>query len=74
MKNIYTYLSVSVISLLLAVACSFLMLSPEAPIQDAGTYLPLILGAVFTWSSTKALLAERDHELHDNAASAPSAA
>lgn len=37
MKNIYTYLSVSVISLLLAVACSFLMLSPEAPIQDAGT-------------------------------------
>ncbi len=45
-----------------------------APIQDAGTYLPLILGAVFTWSSTKALLAERDHELHDNAASAHSAA
>ena len=66
MKNIYTYISVSIISLLLAAACSFLMLAADAPIREAGTYLPLIFGAVFTWSTTRALLIERDHELHSS--------
>ena len=64
MKNIHTCIIVSVISLVLAVACSFLMLAADAPIREAGTYPPLLFGAVFTWSTTRALLAERDHELH----------
>ena len=72
MKNIYTYISISIISLVLAAACPFLMTAADAPIREAGTYLPLVMGAVFTWSSAKALFMARNRE--KNSANARSAA
>ena len=66
MKNIYTYISISIISLVLAAACSFLMTAADAPIREAGGYLPLIFGAVFTWATAKALLMERRREQDRN--------
>lgn len=73
MKNIYTYISLSLITLILATACSFLMTAADAPIREGGTYLTLILGIVFAWSAHKALLMERDHEAHKDAAHSHSA-
>lgn len=48
MKNINTYIMISVVSLMLVVATAFLMTAADAPIREAGGYLPLLLGAVFT--------------------------
>ena len=61
-NNIYTYISLAVVSLMLVVASAFLMTAADAPIREAGGYLPLIFGAVFTWAAAKALLMERRRE------------
>ena len=65
-NNIYTYISLAVVSLMLVVASTFLMTAADAPIREAGGYLPLIFGAVFTWAAAKALLMERRREQDRN--------
>ena len=65
-NNIYTYISLAVVSLMLVVASAFLMTAAAAPIRAAGGYLPLIFGAVFTWAAAKALLMERRREQDRN--------
>ena len=65
-NNIYTYISLAVVSLMLVVASAFLMTAADAPIREAGGYLPLIFGAVFTWAADKALLMERRREQDRN--------
>ena len=67
MKNISTYIMISIVSLVLVVATAFLMTAADAPIREAGGYLPLLFGAVFTWSTAKANLMERDREVRRNA-------
>ena len=62
MKNIGTYVFISIVSLIMVVATAFLMTAADAPIREAGCYLPLIFGAVFTWSTAKASLMERSRE------------
>ena len=49
---------------------AFLMTAADAPIREAGGYLPMLLGAVFTWSTAKANLMERDREVRRNARTA----
>ena len=65
-NNIYTYISLAVVSLMLVVASAFLMTAADAPIRAAGGYLPLIFGAVFTWAAAKVLLMERRREQDRN--------
>ena len=72
MKNISIQIAVAIVSLVLVVASAFLMTAADAPIREAGTYLPLVMGAVFTWSSAKALFMARNRE--KNSANARSAA
>ena len=67
MKNISTYVMISIVSLVLVVATAFLMTAADAPIRAAGGYLPLLFGAVFTWSTAKANLMERAREERSNA-------
>ena len=67
MKNISTYVMISIVSLVLVVATAFLMTAADAPIRAAGGYLPLLFGAVFTWSTAKASLLEREREIRSNA-------
>ncbi len=67
MKNISTYVMISIVSLVLVVATAFLMTAADAPIRAAGGYLPLLFGAVFTWSTAKANLMEREREIRSNA-------
>ena len=67
MKNISTYVMISIVSLVLVVATAFLMTAADAPIRAAGGYLPLLFGAVFTWSTAKASLMEREREISRNA-------
>lgn len=67
MKNISTYVTISIVSLVLVVATAFLMTAADAPIRAAGGYLPLLFGAVFTWSTAKANLMEREREIRSNA-------
>ena len=61
MKNIYTYISVAVVMLVMMVASAFLLTAADAPVR-AGGYVTLIFGAIATWATAKALLAERDNE------------
>ena len=70
MKNISTYVLISIVSLVLVVATAFLVTAADAPIREAGGYLPLLFGAVFTWSTAKANLMERDREIRRNARAA----
>lgn len=64
MKNIYTYISVAVVMLVMMVASAFLLTAADAdaPVRAAGGYVTLIFGAIATWATAKALLAERDNE------------
>ena len=62
MKNISTYVMISILSLVLVVATAFLMTAADAPIREAGGYLPLIFGAIGTWAASKAGLLELRHE------------
>lgn len=62
MKNIYTYISVAVVTLVMMVASAFLLTAADAPVREAGGYITLIFGAITTWAAAKALLIERDNE------------
>lgn len=62
MKNIYTYISVAVVMLVMMVASAFLLTAADAPVRAAGGYVTLIFGAIATWATAKAQLAERDNE------------
>ena len=46
MKNIYTYISVAVVTLVMMVASAFLMTAADAPVREAGGYVTLIFGAI----------------------------
>ena len=44
MKNIAAYIIISIVSLVMVVATAFLMTAADAPIREAGYYLPLVFG------------------------------
>ena len=54
MKNIYTYISVAAVTLIMMVASAFLLTAADAPVREAG------------WAVAKALLAEREREMHSD--------
>lgn len=56
--KIYDYLALAIVAAFLVVATSFLMLAADAPIREAGCYLPLIFGALGTWAAGKAGLVQ----------------
>ena len=62
MKNMDAYIMTAIISLILVVATAFLMTAADAPIREAGMYLPLSFGAIGTWAASKAGLLELRHE------------
>ena len=62
MKTMDAYIMISIVSLILVVATAFLMTAADAPIREAGMYLPLIFGAIGTWAASKAGLLEMHHE------------
>ena len=64
MKNIGTYVFITIVSLVMVVATAFLMTAADEPIRQAGMYLPLFFGAIGTWAATKAGLLELDYEEH----------
>ena len=64
MKTIGTYVFITVVSLVMVVATAFLMTAADEPIRQAGMYLPLIFGALATWSASRASLLEMDYEGH----------
>ena len=62
MKNIYTYISVAVVMLVMMVASAFLLTAADAEIRQASGYVTLIFGAIGTWAASKAGLLELDYE------------
>jgi len=64
MKNISIQVVIAIVSLVLVVASTFLMTAADEPIRQAGMYLPLIFGALATWSASRASLLEMDYEGH----------
>ena len=64
MKNIYTYILTAIVSLVLVVATAFLMTAADEPIREAGYYLPMVFGAVFTWAAGKTGLMVLDYQEH----------
>ena len=70
MKNIGAYVFITIVSLVMVVATAFLMTAADEPIRQAGMDLPLIFGALATWSASSAGLLEMDCEEH----TAPTAA
>lgn len=62
MKNINLYILAAIVSLVMVIATTFLMTAADAPIRQAGAYLPMIFGALATWSAGKAGLLEMDYE------------
>ncbi len=62
MKKMDAYIVTAIVSLILVVATAFLMTAADAPIRQAGMYLPLIFGAIGTWAASKAGLLELDYE------------
>lgn len=64
MKNIGTYVFITIVSLVMVVATAFLMTAADEPIRQAGMYLPLIFGILATWSASRAGLLEMDCEEH----------
>ena len=64
MKNINVYILTAIVSLVMVVATAFLMTAADEPIRQAGMYLPLIFGALATWSASRASLLEMDYEGH----------
>ena len=59
MKNISTHVAIAVVSLVLVIASAFLMTAPEAGMRLIGEYVTLFWAVVFTASTTRALLLER---------------
>ena len=67
MKNIYTHISIAVVTFLMMVASTCLMTAPEAGMRLIGEYVTLFWAVVFTASTTRALLLERSREeKHEN--------
>ena len=66
MKNIGTYVFITIVSLVMVVATAFLMTAADVEIRVLANYLTLGWAAVFTVSATRALLLERDHEVRAN--------
>lgn len=64
MKNIYTHISVAIVSLMMMVASAFLQTAADAPIREASGYVTLAFGVITVWATAKALLNERSNELH----------
>lgn len=62
MKNINTYILTAVVSLVMVVATSFLMTAADAPVREAGVYLPIVFGAVAVWAAGKAGILEINYE------------
>ena len=62
MKNINLYILTAIVSLVMVIATAFLMTAADAPIRQAGSYLPMIFGALATWNAGKAGLLEMDYE------------
>lgn len=62
MKNINLYILTAIVSLVMVIATAFLMTAADAPVRQAGLYLPMIFGALATWSAGKAGLLEMDYE------------
>ena len=62
MKNIGTYVFITIVSLVMVVATAFLMTAADEPIRQAGYYLPVVFGAVGTWAAGKARLLKLDYE------------
>lgn len=62
MKNISAYVFTAIVSLVMVVATAFLMTAADEPIRQAGMYLPMIFGALATWSAGKAGILEMDNE------------
>ena len=62
MKNIYTYISVAVVMLVMMVASAFLLTAADAEIRQASGYVTLIFGAISTWFTAKAMLTEEKRE------------
>ena len=62
MKNIGTYVFITIVSLVMVVATAFLMTAADEPIRQAGYYLPVVFGAVAAWAAGKAGLLELDYE------------
>lgn len=62
MKNIQIYLLAAVVALLMMVASAFLLTAADAEIRQASGYVTLILGAIGTWFTAKAMLAEEKRE------------
>ena len=74
MKNINTYILTAIVSLVMVVATAFLMTAADEPIRQAGMYLPMIFGALATWSAGKAGILEMDYEERADHRSAHAAA
>ncbi len=74
MKNMDAYIVTAIVSLILVVATAFLMTAADAPIRQAGMYLPLVFGAIGTWAAGKAGLLELNYEEHHEKRSAQHAA
>ena len=67
MKNIGTYVFITIVSLVMVVATAFLMTAADVEIRVLANYLTLGWAAVFTVSATRALLLERSREeKHEN--------
>lgn len=66
MKNIYTYISVAAVTLMMTVASAFLLTAADAPVREAGGYVTLFFGALTAWAVAKALLAEWEREIHSD--------
>ena len=62
MKNINLYILTAIVSLVMVIVTAFLMTAADAPVRQAGLYLPMIFGALATWSAGKAGLLEMDYE------------
>lgn len=61
MKNIQIYLLAAVVALLM-MASAFLLTAADAEIRQASGYVTLIFGAISTWFTAKAMLAEEKRE------------
>ena len=62
MKNFNCCIIITIVSLIMVVATSFLMTAADEPIRQAGFYLPIVFGAAAAWAAGKAGLLELDYE------------
>ena len=68
MKNIRTYLTTAVVSLMLTAVSAF---SLSGAAHSAAVCIPLLFGLVFSWSAVKAALAAMDGDIRRETAAVP---